>query len=132
MSNKPQNTILNVINASLLIAGIASLVVGTKEALRASLLPQSGQGALAGYAEPTGELFFAQGVSLHPAATVMPNMGPLLALGMFLILLGCTIHALFVLQKQDPTPVSIKRKVNGKDLHPIRQYLEVFWIDLRK
>ena len=132
MPNKQQNPILSVLNALLVLAGILSLIVGTEEALQATLLFQTGQGAIAGQPVPSGDQFFVQGISLHPAAAVVPNMGPMLALGMLLILLGLTLHALVVLRNQKPETVGLKRKIDGKDLHPILQYLEIFWIDRRK
>jgi len=132
MPNKQRNPILSVLNALLVVAGILSLIVGTQEALQATLLLQTGQGAIAGQSAPSGEQFLMQGISLHPAAAVVPSMGPMLALGMLLILLGCTLHALFVLRNQKPETVELKRKINGKDLHPILQYLEIFWIGRRK
>ncbi|HLD32671.1 MAG TPA: hypothetical protein VJB10_03740 [Candidatus Peribacteraceae bacterium] len=132
MPNKQQNPILSVLNALLVLAGILSLIVGTQEALQATLLLRTGQGAIAGQSAPSGEQLLTQEISLHPAAAVVPNMGPMLALGMLLILLGCTLHALFVLRNQKPEAVGLKRKIDGKDLHPILQYLEIFWIDRRK
>ena len=123
---------MSVLNALLVVAGILSLIVGTQEALQATLLLRTGQGAIAGQSAPSGEQLLTQEISLHPAAAVVPNMGPMLALGMLLILLGLTLHALVVLRNQKPETVGLKRKIDGKDLHPILQYLEIFWIDRRK
>lgn len=132
MPSKKQNPILSTLNALLVLAGILSLIVGTQEALQAALLPRTGQGAIAGQAVPSGEQILAQGILMHPAAAVVPNMGPMLALGMLLILLGCTLHALFVLRNQKPEAVELKRKIGGQDLHPILQYLEIFWVGRKK
>ena len=132
MPKKQKNSILSALNTLLVIAGIASLIVGTQDAMQANVLPHSGQGAIAGQPAPSGEQFLTQGISLHPAAAVIPNMSPILALGMLLIMLGCSIHALFVLKNQKPTTVGLRRKVDGNDLNPIRQYLEIFWVSRRK
>ena len=131
MSNKQQNGIVVALNVSLAIAGIASLIVGTSQSLQASTLPQSGQGTIASEVVTTGEHAFAQG-TLHAAAPAVPNMGPLLILGMLMILLGCSFHPLLVIRNQAPAPSEVKKKIDGKNLNPIRRYLEIFWIDLRK
>ena len=123
---------MSVLNALLVVAGILSLIVGTQEALQATLLFQTGQGAIAGQSAPSGEQFLTQGISLHPAAAVVPNMGPMLALGMLLILLGCTLHALVVLKNQKSEPAGLEQKTDTKDPHVVRQYLGVFFVGRRK
>ena len=132
MSNTNKNPIISILNALLVLAGIASLIAGTNQSTQANLLTTSGQGAVAEQSAPVGEQFLTQGISLHPAAVAIPNMAPMLALGMLLILLGCTLHALLVLKNPKTEHTGIKKKVDGKDLNTIRQYLEIFWVDLRK
>jgi len=131
MSNKQKSGIIVALNASLVIAGIASLIVGTSQSLQASTLPPTGQGTIATQIEVNEGHSLAQG-TLHAAPLAEPNMAPLLVLGMLMILLGCSFHALLVIRNQTPTPVEVKRKINRKDLNPIRRYLEIFWVDLRK
>lgn len=130
MSNTHNNTALSVINAGLVIAGITMLVQGTKLSLWASSTSQSGQGTLAGQ-QFVGEAKLLQGI-LRPAAPATSSMGPELALGMLLILLGCALHALLVLRNQKPLNTSVTHKVDSRDLGGIRRYMEVFWIDIRK
>tara|TARA_Y100000310_G_scaffold161351_1_gene161231 strand:+ start:877 stop:1248 length:372 start_codon:yes stop_codon:yes gene_type:complete len=123
MSNTHSNNIVNVLNGTLVVAGIASLVAGTSQKLQADLLPYSGQGTLAGAAPSQGHQL-VQG-TLHYATIAEPNMGPLVALGMLLILLGCSIHALFVIRNQEAHLAVPKSK-------SLRKCVRIFRLDLRR
>src|SRR3989344_4341466 len=132
MPNKQRNPILSVLSALLVAAGLLSLVVARQEALQATLLLQTGQGAIVGQSAPSGEQLLTQGISLHPAAAVVPNMGPMLALGMLLILLSCALHALLVCKNQKPEPVGLEKKTETKAPPVARQYLGIFFVGRRK
>ncbi|PIR52815.1 hypothetical protein COU76_04690 [Candidatus Peregrinibacteria bacterium CG10_big_fil_rev_8_21_14_0_10_49_10] len=130
MSNTQPNPIISLVNGCLVIAGIASLIAGTSQGLRADITPYSGPGSVALSVPAQGQAF-VQG-SVHYAALTEQTQGGLVALGMLLILLGCSLHALFIIRNQKAHPVPLRRKVNARDLHPVRQYLDIFWVDLRK
>lgn len=132
MSNTHKHTVLSYLNASLVLAGLGLLSAGSKHTLRAQLWPQSGQGALAGQAPEVavGRHELWQGVA-HAAAPAAADLGPLLLLGMLLILLGCFLHALLVLKNERPLPVQMKRKIGREDTNVIQEYLEIFWIRRR-
>lgn len=133
MSNTQNHTALSVVNASLVLAGMILLTEGARGFLQAdALMPQSGVGAVMTQRQyVAGETMLMQGV-LHSAAPSAAHMGPELALGMLLVLLGCSLHALLVVQNQKPFGTSIKHKVDSRDLGGIRRYMEVFWVDIRK
>ncbi|PIQ76087.1 hypothetical protein COU78_05820 [Candidatus Peregrinibacteria bacterium CG10_big_fil_rev_8_21_14_0_10_49_24] len=133
MSNTQNHTALSVVNAGLVIAGMIMLSESARGILQAdTLIPLNSQGAVVqGERYVTGESMITQG-TFHAAAPAIPHMGPELAIGMLLVLLGCSLHALLVVQNQKPLGTNLKHKVDSRELGGIRRYMEVFWIDLHK
>ena len=86
----------NIITAAILVSGISFLFVGSSARLQGY---SSGPGATLPVVQQQ-----AQSVSiLKPAAfqyMVHQSIGPELALGMLLVLLGMTVHVFFILRKQ--------------------------------
>ena len=122
--NTHTNRVTDIITTAMVVAGgLIAAFAPQSEATQAQI---THQGSL-----NTSALHSASNPPFEQSIVEREDVGPQLALGMLLVLLGFVLHALFVLRHEKPvTNTKLPpRTIDGKDLTVHQKYFESFWIE---
>ncbi|MDA1208744.1 MAG: hypothetical protein O2904_01785 [bacterium] len=117
--------LLDLTNSALLVVGIVLMATGVSQTIQAKeAVPTVAQGSFVHQTHLDTVAVTLQPSTFHAAPYVPAvDMSLQLILGMVLVLLGCGIHAVLILQKETYSIMHKKKKKTSA-----KQWFEVFWI----